>query len=83
MGYSTIGVVYRSLRNNREGAGSHPGHAKDFAWYRGQRPSPGRVIKMSHNKDSRTRKWRLSPARVIKMSHNKDSRTRKCGGFVA
>ena len=24
----------------------HPGHARDFAWYRGQRPSPARVIKM-------------------------------------
>ena len=35
---------------------SHPGHARDFAWYRGQRPSPARVIKMSHNNNSRTRK---------------------------
>ena len=35
---------------------SHPGHAWDFAWYRGQRPSPARVIKMSHNNNSRTRK---------------------------
>ena len=26
--------------------GPHPGHARDFAWYRGQRPSPARVIKM-------------------------------------
>ena len=25
---------------------AHPGHARDFAWYRGQRPSPARVIKM-------------------------------------
>ena len=25
---------------------SHPGHARDFAWYRGQRPSPARVVKM-------------------------------------
>ena len=35
---------------------SHPGHARDFAWYRGQRPSPARVIKMTHNNNSRTRK---------------------------
>ena len=35
---------------------SHPGHARDFAWYRGQRPSPAHVIKMSHNNNSRTRK---------------------------
>ena len=34
----------------------HPGHARDFAWYRGQRPSPARVIKMSHSNNSRTRK---------------------------
>ena len=25
---------------------AHPGHARDFAWYRGQRPSSARVIKM-------------------------------------
>ena len=24
----------------------HPGHARDFAWYRSQRPSPARVNKM-------------------------------------
>ena len=25
---------------------AHSGHARDFAWYRGQRPSPARVNKM-------------------------------------
>ena len=35
----------------------HPGHARDFAWYRGQRPSPARVIKKTHNNNSRTRKY--------------------------
>ena len=33
-----------------------PGHVRDFAWYRGQRPSTARVIKMSYNNNSRTRK---------------------------
>ena len=35
---------------------SYPGHARDFAWYHGQRPSPARMIKMSHNNNSRTQK---------------------------
>ena len=29
-----------------KGSKTHPGHARNFAWYRGQRPSPARVIKM-------------------------------------
>ena len=48
---------------------AHPGHAGDFAWYRGQRPSPARVIKMSHNNNSRTRK-------LVNLSRN-------CKGFRA
>ena len=29
-----------------KGINAHTGHARDFAWYRGQRPSPARMNKM-------------------------------------
>ena len=34
------------VRSLDEKLTAHPGHARDFAWYRGQRPSPARVIKL-------------------------------------